>query len=137
MLASGYVAFQKATPGAISGGTALATAVAQHLAISNSWWPLFYSFWYSLFPVTPTLGLVVASTGALMTGLAILTTFSGIVTDPLQVKLGIHQKRLKKIVVSLEKELKGKTKSEFKLRDVYVARIFDFMDILKMVSRLV
>ena len=81
--------------------------------------------------------MVVASTGALMTGLAILTTFSGIVTDPLQVKLGIHQKRLKKIVVSLEKELKGKTKSEFKLRDVYVARIFDFMDILKMVSRLV
>ena len=47
MMASGYLAFHKATPGAISGGTALATVMAQHVAISNSWWPFFYSFWYA------------------------------------------------------------------------------------------
>jgi hypothetical protein len=136
MLASGYLAFQKATPGAISGGTALATVMAQHFAISNSWWPFFYSFWYSLFPVTPSLGLIAASTGALMAGLAIITTFSGIIADPLQAKLGIHQRRLKKLINSLEDELKGKTVSEFRLRDIYAARIFDFLDILKSVSKL-
>jgi hypothetical protein len=136
MLASGYLAFQKTTPGALSGGTALATVVAQQIAISNSWWPLFYSFWYSLFPVTPSLGLIAASTGVLMAGLAVITTFSGIVADPIQAKLGVHQRRLTKLITALEKELRGETKSEYKLRDIYLARIFDFIDILKTASKL-
>jgi hypothetical protein len=136
MLASGYLAFQKATPGALSGGTALATVVAQQIAISNSWWPVFYSFWYSLFPVTPSFGLIAASTGILMAGLAVLTTFSGIVADPIQARLGIHQKRLRKLVAALETELRGETKSDYKLREIYLARIFDFLDILRTASKL-
>ena len=70
-----------------------------------------------------------------MAALAILTSFSGIITDPIQYKLGFHQKRLNKLIDCLEKELMGVSSSKLKLRDMYVVRIFDLLDLLKKAAR--
>ena len=63
--------------------------------------------------------------------MAIITSFTGIITDPIQAKLGLHQKRLNKFVNSLEKELKGIGDSKFEIKDQYLARVFDILDMVK------
>jgi hypothetical protein len=138
MLASGYLTWQKATPGVITGGSAVAAAIANQMAISNFWLGSFLgSIYYTLFPAAPSLALVAAATGSLMAGMAVASTFAGILVDPLQAKLGIHHKRLHKLISALAKELTAEAKSDFKLREIYLARIFDFMDLLKTASRLI
>ena len=81
------------------------------------------------------MGLIMASTGALMTALALLTSFIGIITDPIQVKLGIHKKRLNKFIDMFKSELKGTGKSEYKIKDHYLARVFDIIDLLKIAAK--
>ena len=64
-LAAGYAALSKATPGALSAGTAAATAMAQHMAIANFWLGSTVGAWYyAVFPVSASAGLVAATTGA-------------------------------------------------------------------------
>src|SRR5262245_13838088 len=66
-LAAGYAALRKATPGALSAGTATATAIAQHIAIANFWLGSTWGSWYyAVFPVSASAGLVVATTGAMI-----------------------------------------------------------------------
>src|SRR6516165_5633074 len=66
-LAAGYAALSKATPGALSAGTAAAMAIAQHLAIANFWLGSTVGAWYyAVFPVAASAGLVAATTGALL-----------------------------------------------------------------------
>lgn len=135
-LSTGATVFGKMTPGAMTAGGAIATAVAQHTAISNFvLGPTLGGLYYSIFPATASMGLVVASTGTFMAVLAILTSLSGMITDPIQYKLGIHQKRLKKLIDSLDKELRGSGDSGFKIRDQYVARVFDLLDLFKKAAR--
>jgi hypothetical protein len=51
-LAAGYAALSKATPGALSAGTAAATAIAQQMAIANFWLGSTVGAWYyAVFPV--------------------------------------------------------------------------------------
>ncbi|MDZ7332370.1 MAG: hypothetical protein ONB13_05730 [candidate division KSB1 bacterium] len=131
-LSIGAAMFKQMTPGAMATGSALATAIAHHIAVSNFiLGPTLGSLWYSLFPVSASFGLVAATTGAIMAAMSLVTSFAGIVTDPIQAKLGIHQRRLYKFLECLEKELKGEGNSKLELKAVYVARIFDIIDILK------
>ena len=92
------------------------------------------TWYYSVIPVTASTGLLIATTGSLMAALAIITTFTGIITDPLQAKLGIHQKRLLKFIDAFKEELLGAGQSQYKIKDQYVARVFDILDLLKAAS---
>lgn len=131
-LSAGVAMFKKLTPGAVTAGGAVASAIAQQMAISNFvFGPTLGSIYYGIFPASASMGLVIASTGSIIAALAILTSFSGIVTDPIQYKLGIHQRRLLKFIDSLDKELRGEGGSKFYIRDQYVARIFDLLDLIK------
>ncbi len=131
-LSAGMTMFHKMTPGAMATGTAMASAIAQNFAVQNFFMgPSLGSLYYNLFPVTASVGLTIASIGTIMTALAFVTSFAGIFTDPLQAKLGIHQKRLKRFVSCLEKELSGHGESRFEIKDRYAARVFDFLDMLK------
>ncbi|HEB77333.1 MAG TPA: hypothetical protein ENI90_02255 [Methylothermaceae bacterium] len=131
-LATGYAAFHKATPGAIAGGSALAGAIAHHVAVTNFWLgPTLGAWYYSVFPVTASTGLVIASTGALMASLAVIATLAGVVVDPLLAVTGVHRRRLEKFIDKLGNELKGQGESKMKIHDHYVARVFDFLDLLK------
>ena len=119
-----------------SAGNLAATAIAQQIAISNFFLhPKLGAIWYSIFPVTPSIGLIIASTGTLMAALAVITSFIGLIADPVQVKLGIHKKRLMKFIDLLKSELTGKGKSEYKIKDHYLARVFDIIDLLKLAAK--
>jgi hypothetical protein len=64
-----------------------------------------------------------------------ISPFSGIVTDPIQTKLGLHQRRLNKLIDSLDKELRGFGDSKFKIKDQYLARVFDLLDLIRTAAR--
>ncbi len=130
-LSSGLVAFQKAVPGAIASGSAAAGLIAEKIAISQFWLGSTVGAWYyTLFPATASTGLVIAATGSIMAGLALITTFTGIITDPLQSKLGLHQKRLNRFLDALREELLEEKKSKYHIKDQYIARVFDIFDLL-------
>jgi len=130
-LASGAVAFHKLTPGALMSGSAVAAVIAEKLAIANFWLgPSLGAWYYSVFPATASTGLLVAATSSVIATLALLSSFTGILTDPVQLKLGIHQKRLEKFLDALANELLDKTASPYKIKDLYITRVFDLFDIL-------
>jgi hypothetical protein len=82
-LAAGYAALSKATPGALSAGTAAATAIAQHLAIIHFWLGSTVGAWYyAVFPVAVSAGLVAATMGALLAAGGVVTALAWIVLDP-------------------------------------------------------
>ncbi len=131
-LSVGATIFKQMTPGSMATGSAVAAVIAHQTAVSNFiLGSTLGSAWYSIFPVSASVGLIAATTGTIMAAMAIITSFTGIITDPIQAKLGLHQKRLKKFVNSLEKELKGIGDSKFEIKDQYVARVFDILDMLK------
>jgi len=131
-LSTGFAAFNKAIPGTLAAASATAATIAQHVAVSNFWLGTTLGTWYySLFPATASTGLLVATTGSLMAVLAIIATFAGIVIDPLQAKLGIHERRLLKLMDALKVELLGTGKSQYRLKDQYLVRVFDILDLLK------
>lgn len=130
-LSTNLAAFHKAAPGAISSGTALAGIIAEKIAISQFWLgPTLGAWYYGIFPATASTGLVIAATGSILAGLALLSTLTGIVTDPLQAKLGLHQKRLYKFLDALHAELTGSNKKDYRLKEQYIARVFDIIDLL-------
>lgn len=131
-LSVGAAMFKKMTPGAMATGSLVATAIAQQAAISNFvLGPTLGSVYYSIFPAAASMGLFVATTGTIMAALSLVTSFAGIIVDPMQAKLGLHQRRLKKFIDCLEIELKGSGESKLELKDQYVARILDIVDLLK------
>ena len=107
-LAAGYAALSKATPGALSAGTAAATAIAQHLAITHFWLGATVGAWYyAVFPVAASAGLVAATTGALLAAGGVVTALAWIVLDPLLATTGIHRRRLDRFVTAVGEELRG------------------------------
>jgi hypothetical protein len=135
-LSAGAGMFGKMTPGAMTFGGGLASAIAQYTAISNFiLGPTLGGIYYSIFPATASMGLLVASTGTVLAALALVTSFSGIITDPIQSKLGLHQKRLNRLIDSLDKELRGMGDSGLHFKERYIARIFDLLDLFRAAAR--
>jgi hypothetical protein len=135
-LAAGYTALRKATPGALSAGTAAATAIAQHIAIANFWLGSTVGSWYyAVFPVSASAGLVAATTGAMIAAVGVLTALAWIVIDPLLATTGIHRHRLDRFITALGEELRGGRRGDYRVRDHYIARAFDVLDILRAATK--
>jgi hypothetical protein len=135
-LAAGYTALRKATPGALSAGTAAATAIAQHVAIANFWLGSTVGSWYyAVFPVSASAGLVAATTGAMIAAVGVLTALAWIVIDPLLATTGIHRRRLDRFITALGEELRGGRRGDYRVRDHYIARVFDVLDILRAATK--
>ena len=137
MAGAGAALFRQLTPGVLSLGPALAGAIAQKAAIAS--FPLgagVGSVWYGHFAAAPSIGLVAGATGGLMVLAAAATAFAGVVGDPIQRALGLHQRRLHKLIDALADELKGESPVGFRVRDHYAARIFDLLDVMAAAHRL-
>jgi hypothetical protein len=133
---AGAAVFKQLTPGAMSLGPVLATAIAQHAAIAS--FPLggaAGALWYGVFAASPSAALVAGVTGGLLGAGALVTAFAGVLTDPVQRALGVHSRRLHRFVDALGVELKGGRQS-FAVRDHYVARIFDLLDLARLTQQL-
>lgn len=137
MAGAGAALFRQLTPGVLTLGPALAGAIAQKAAIAS--FPLGASvggIWYGHFAAGPSTGLVVGTTGGLMMLAAAATAFAGIIGDPIQRALGLHQRRLRQFIDALGDELKGEGRTAFRVRDHYAARIFDLLDVMAAAHRL-
>lgn len=136
LASTGMAAFHQLTPGTLTLGPVIAAALAQQAAVAS--FPLgvgLGSLWYGLFPVAPSAGLVAGATGGLVLLTATTAAFAGVVSDPVQRALGLHQRRLHRLIDALERELKGDSEAAFHARDHYVARIFDLIDLARATYR--
>jgi hypothetical protein len=131
------MALQQLTPGAITLGPALAAVLAQQSAIAA--FPLgagLGGFWYSMFPVVPPTLLVAGITGGLMVGASTVAAFAGLAADPVQRRLGLHKRRLNRLLNALERQMLRPSAPAFAVHDHYVARAIDLFDLLGSAYRL-
>lgn len=136
-LSSGAMALKQLTPGAITLGPALAAALAQQSAIAS--FPFgagLGSLWYSMVPVAPSALLVAGLTGGLMVGGSAIAAFAGLAMDPVQRRLGLHQRRLSRLLDALERQMLDPAAPAFAVHDHYVARLIDLFDLLGSAYRL-
>lgn len=128
MLCVGALVFHELTPGSISTATTMAEALAERAAIEafplGSWLGQGFN---SVFPVSSTPLEIAIAVSVTVTVVAVLSTFVGIIADPLQAVLGLHRRRLERLVDTLERRILGAT-AEFHPKDAYFARLVDFVD---------
>ena len=139
----GSVALHRRAPGwdllrahAVTLSSALAAMIAQQMAIAA--FPFGASLgglWYSLFPATAGPELLTATTAGVFLGGAMLAAFSGVVTDPLQRRLGLHRARLQRLLQILEADLCGEPGRNRLMREHYVARLIDIFDLIALAMR--
>ena len=123
----GALAVKQATPGLVTLGSALA---AFPLGVGLG------GLWYGWFPATAGPDLIAATTGGVVIVGAALTAFSGVLTDPLQRRLGRHRRRLLRLLGELERFLCDEGDGSITLRDHYVARLIDLLDLVVSAWRL-
>lgn len=131
----GLVAHQL-TPTAFTLGPALAALVAEQAAIIA--FPLGTGLggaWYALFPAEPSWQLVAGVTVGLLVLSSVIAALAGIVADPVQRALGIHRRRLEKLIDSMEADLLDGGPGTFRVRAHYVARLFDFFEAVRLAAR--
>ncbi|TDQ57736.1 DUF6635 family protein [Phaeovulum veldkampii] len=128
-LIAGAVAFQALTPGMISLAPDLADAVSRTAAIAD--FPLgktLGGLWYGVFPTgASALALAATVIGLVMTG-AVVAAFAGVIADPVQSRLGIHHRRLMRLIDTLQAELDGAAPKPFTAPEHYFARALDLWD---------
>ncbi len=137
MAGVGATLFKQLTPGALSLGPALAAAVAHQAAVAG--FPLGVALggvWYGLVGTTPSAALVAGATGGLMAVVAMATAFAGVLGDPVQRALGLHQRRLHKLIDAIGDVLRSESEVAYRVRDHYAARIFDLVDVARATYRL-
>ena len=122
--------FHRLTPGMQSLAPALADTYAMDAAIGN--FPLgrgLGGLWYGAFPVGASpLAIVTVALMPLVTA-AVVTAFAGILADPVQTRLGVHQARLLRLVTAVERDMTGSDTAPFAAREHLYARVFDIADI--------
>lgn len=129
-VAAGVAVLKQITPGAMVLGPALAGTLAYDAAVASfPLGPTMAELWYTLFPVTASPALILGITGGLMAGSAMLAAFSGILTDPVQQMLGLHRRRLLRLIDALENRFNGESQG-FRPRDHYVARLMTVLELI-------
>lgn len=136
MAAVGAVVFKQFTPGALGGGAALAAWYSWDKAVSEFWaGETLGRVWFGWFPPETDITARLAATAVLMAILALVASLSGFVTDPLQTSLGLHQRRLVKLVEQMRRELKSQLLGNSRMREQYLARLTDVLDWLAIAGR--
>ena len=138
MVASGvgYAAAQQLTPSVWTLGPVLAGMLAHHMAVAS--FPLGATLgaaWYSVFPASAGVVLVGTTVASLAAAGALVTAFAGVFTDPAQRALGLHRRRLNRMLDTLEKNFRGEGPAAFTPKDHYVARLVDAVDMVRVVHR--
>lgn len=129
VLAIGALAFQALTPGMISMAPDVADAMARANAIAT--FPLGQTMggiWYGVFAPDASPWLVGATVAGLVAIGSVFAAFAGVLADPAQSRLGIHRRRLLRLLDTLEVEFLGRGDRPFVAREHFFARILDLWD---------
>jgi len=128
----GAFAFQKFTPGGIGLGVVLASMLAKTLAAQDFILGETLGRWYySWYPPEPSLATTASVMVAVMALLAAFAAFSGVIFDPVQAAVGLHRRRLHKLLDHLQRDVTLSTQSSFRPKDQFVARVLDMFDMIK------
>ncbi|NDV50199.1 DUF6635 family protein [Salipiger sp. PrR003] len=122
--------FHRLTPGMLSLAPALADTYALDAAIGNV--PLgrgLGGLWYGAFPVGASPLAIITVALMLIVTAAVVTAFAGILADPVQTRLGVHQARLRRLITAVERDMTGSDSAPFAAREHLYARVFDIADI--------
>lgn len=125
----GALVFQALTPGMISMAPGVADAVARAAAIAD--FPLGRTLggvWVGAFGAGADPWLVAVTVFALVMVGAVFAAFAGVLADPVQTRLGIHRRRLLRLIDTLEGALGGQGDKPFAAREHYYARLLDLWD---------
>ncbi|MXW92435.1 MAG: hypothetical protein F4114_16640 [Rhodospirillaceae bacterium] len=126
---AGYIAAQKFTPGAAALSGVVAGSIAHSAAVGSFFaGPWLGGLYYSLVSVKVSPLLYAGVFAGMLVPLAMLTAFAGVVADPVQRSLGLHERRLNRLLDVLEANLAGESDAGFGARDHYVARLMDLLD---------
>ncbi|MCE6960594.1 hypothetical protein LAZ40_16335 [Cereibacter sphaeroides] len=128
-IGAGALAFNALTPGVLSLAPALSAIVAHQAALAA--FPLggaLGSVWLGLFPAAASPLLSGAVILGLMLAGAVFAAFAGVLADPIQTRLGIHERRLHRLIDALEDEFTGTGRRGFVAREHYLARMLDLAD---------
>lgn len=128
-IALGAVLFQALTPGMFSMAPGLAGAVSREAAVAG--FPLgetLGGLWYGLFPTAPGPWLTGLTLAGLISVSGVVTAFAGCLADPVQARLGLHRRRLLRLIDTVEAELSGAQDRPFATREHYLVRVFDLWD---------
>jgi len=63
--------------------------------------------------------------------IAFLTAFAGLLHDPLQRALGIHRRRLHRLLGIIEARAATSSRGDYRPRSVFLARVYDLVDWIK------
>lgn len=127
ILVAGYMVFRSATPGILSLAGPVAEMRAHAQAIEQ--FPLGQGLgrmYYGIFASDLAMWQLVVTGLVLAVIASILTTFAGIVADPLQVLTGTHQRRLLRLLDRLDRDARP---SSGIAREQIAARLADISDI--------
>ncbi|HEV8078450.1 MAG TPA: DUF6635 family protein, partial [Marinobacter sp.] len=128
----GAFAFQKFTPGGIGLGMVLASMLAKTLATQDFiLGKTLGSWYYNWFPPEPSLATTASVMVAVMASLAAFAAYSGVIFDPVQAAVGLHRRRLHKLMGHLQRDVTLSTQSSFRPKDQFVARILDMFDMIR------
>ncbi|SNS93589.1 hypothetical protein SAMN05421757_104416 [Tropicimonas sediminicola] len=102
VLSLGIFVFRHATPGIVSLAPLVSDYVSHSAAVAN--FPLGRGLgqaWYAAFPPAIPVWKVLAVGVGLAVVASLVTTFAGILADPIQARLGIHRRRLLRLQYAL------------------------------------
>jgi hypothetical protein len=136
-LSIGGLVFQAVTPGMISMAPTLADALAREVAVVN--FPLGQTagaMWYGVFNASASPWLLAGNVAALLLAGSVIGAFAGILADPVQVRLGIHRRRLVRFVDAVEDDLLGTGQKGYTAREHFYARFMDVGDAVASVLRI-
>ncbi|MGP3697498.1 DUF6635 family protein [Rhodobacter sp. NSM] len=128
-LGAGALAFNALTPGVLSLAPTLSAILAHQAALAA--FPLggaLGSVWLGLFPAAASPIQTAVVVAALMLAGSTFAAFAGVIADPIQTRLGIHQRRLHRLIDALEDEFTGSGRQGFVAREHYLARLMDLAD---------
>ncbi len=103
VLAVGFAIFHSATPGVVSLAPNVAERLAQAEAARGFWaGETLGRAWYGTFPATIPAHRIVLTGVALAMAASVVTTFAGLIADPVQLALGTHRRRLNRLMRRLD-----------------------------------
>jgi hypothetical protein len=134
--AAGWATLHKLTPGIASLSGSVASGLAHSAAIKSFWAGTFAgNMYYSVVGVTTPAYLTAGVFASLLIPASAIAAFAGVLADPVQRRLGLHSRRLNQMLDSVELIMLGKSDQKYKVRDHYVARIFDLLDWTQLVIK--
>jgi hypothetical protein len=130
VLVVGAFVYRSLTPGLLSMAPGIASGLSWDAAVAG--FPLGQGIgrlWYGVFPVGPAPGLVASVVVTLVMLGAVLAALAGTIADPVQVWLGVHRRRLTRLIGAIEAELGGDQDRPFGVREHYLSRLLDLWDV--------